>query len=331
MAEKKITIQQVIEALLDEDTPFKAKYLYRFSDLNEKDLAALREAWPRVSARRRVAILEDLDNLGNDDYVLSFEEFSRFTVEDEDPSVRELSVDILMEYERPDCISLFLGLMTNDAAEGVRAAAACGLGKFVYLGEIEELPESTLHKIEDMLLQAVQGGDSYTVRRAALESLGYSSRPEVPGLIGGAFGSKDAAWRASALAAMGRSANEMWNDSVLKSLDSDQPEVQVEAVRAAGDLEIVEARPVLMKMLKSDDEDLRLAAVWSLSQIGGQGVRHALEKLYDKADDDEEADFIESALDNLDFTEEAGLTFLMDFDEDDRHFDEPKGKGNKGH
>jgi hypothetical protein len=37
-----------------------------------------------------------------------------------------------------------------------------------------------LHKIEDSLLKVMSSGDESTVRRSALEALGYSSRPEVP-------------------------------------------------------------------------------------------------------------------------------------------------------
>ncbi|MCI0519073.1 MAG: HEAT repeat domain-containing protein [Chloroflexi bacterium] len=331
MADNKLPIKQLVEALLDEDKPFKPKYLYRFSDLTAEDLAALREAWPKAPAWRRQAIIEDLESLGDDDYVLSFEEFAHLALADDDPVVRTMAVNILMDYERTESIELYLGLMTADSAEAVRAAAAGALGIYVYMGEVEEISETLLHKVEDELIRVLMGTDTVTVRRAALESLGYSSRPEAPGLIGDAYGSKDPGWKASALTAMGRSANEMWNDVVLKSLDSDQPEALIAAVRAAGDLEIVEARPLLMRFLEDDDGEVRMAAAWSLSQIGGKGVRHALEKLYDEVEDDEEADFIESALDNLDFTEEAGLSILMDFDEDEEEFDEPKGKGKKRH
>jgi HEAT repeat protein len=80
-----------------------------------------------------------------------------------------------------------------------------------------------------------------------------------------------------------------------------------------------------MDLLAVDDDDIRWAAIWSLSQIGGEGVRERLEELYDLTDDDEEADFIDSALENLDFTEDIPLFDLLeveDEDEDEEEFED---------
>jgi len=115
---------------------------------------------------------------------------------------------------------------------------------------------------------------------------------------------------------MGQSANKDWTPWVTSKLDSDHPEVLLEAVRAAGELEITESVPKLMDLLELDDYDLRTTAIWSLSQIGGEGVRARLEELYEETDDDDEADFIDSALDNLDFTEDIALFDLLELSED---------------
>jgi HEAT repeat protein len=88
--------------------------------------------------------------------------------------------------------------------------------------------------------------------------------------------------------------------------------VRAEAVRAAGELEISEAVPNLLELLDDSNEAVRSAAIWSLSQIGGEGVRERLEQLQEETEDEEEADFIESALDNLAFTEEFQLYSLFD-------------------
>jgi HEAT repeat protein len=195
----------------------------------------------------------------------------------------------------------------------VRAAATSALGRFVYLGEVEDIPEEDLHQIEDALIAVVQGSDDLLVRRHALESLGYSSRQEVPALIDQAFRSADKNWIASALFAMGRSANEEWAPQVLSMLDHTFPAVRAEAVRAAGELEINDAVQPLLDLLDDSDEAVRTAAIWSLSQIGGEGVRDILEQLQEETEDEEEADFIESALDNLTFTEDFQLFSMFDF------------------
>jgi HEAT repeat protein len=115
---------------------------------------------------------------------------------------------------------------------------------------------------------------------------------------------------------MGRSAHERWQGKVLARLDHKVPAVRAEAARAAGELEIHEARQALLDMLEDPDPEARSASIWALSQVGGEGVREALEALYERTEDEEEAEFIDTALDNLSFTEDIQLFSLMDFSED---------------
>lgn len=309
---------QLLDALLDTDNPFPARYLYRLSDLDPVELKSLAEIWPKLPPWRRIALMEDVEQLGEKDTLLSFEALARFTIQDSDPQVRTLAVRALWEYEDPHLAPILLNLLETDPYAEVRAAAASGLGKFVYLGEVEDLPKRTLRKIEDSLLGLVNGQDEAVVRRNALEALGYSGRKEVPPLIRAAYYSDDQEWTASALFAMGRSCEERWSPLVMAMLDSLLPKLREEAARAVGELEIHGALPHLLELLDDPDEDARLASIWSLSQLGGEGVREALEEIAEETDDTEELSFIEEALDNLSFTEETQSLPLIDlYDEED--------------
>ncbi len=150
-----------------------------------------------------------------------------------------------------------------------------------------------------------------------MKSLGYSSREEITPLIQRAFDSKDRAWQVSALLAMGRSANPIWQPAVMAMLENTYPALRAEAARAAGELELKEALPSLMEMIDDPDENARMASIWSLSQIGGEEVREKIEALFEEAEDDEELDFLESALDNLSFTEGAKLMPFFGIPEDE--------------
>ncbi|MFN2150842.1 MAG: hypothetical protein ACK2T5_04535, partial [Anaerolineales bacterium] len=66
-----IPFQEVLDALLDTETPFQPRYLYRFSDLESADLADLKTIWGQIPTWRRKALLEDLEQLFGDDYLLS--------------------------------------------------------------------------------------------------------------------------------------------------------------------------------------------------------------------------------------------------------------------
>jgi HEAT repeat protein len=307
----------VLEALLDLDRPFHHGHLYRFSDLSPDELEELQKTWPEVPAWRRLAIMEDIEELGESNYILSFKTFAKYTVQDNEANVREVAVRTLWEYESAELVPIFLEMLVSDPDPDVRGVTASALGKYIYLGEIEELQQETLKTIEDRLLQVFNSSDNAVVRRRSLESLGYSSRKEVPALIKGAYYSGKNEWLASALFAMGRSANQAWKKHVLEMLKFDAVEVRAEAVRAAGELEISEAVPHLLELIEDEDIDVRAAAIWSLSQTGGEGVYDVLQQLYADSEDDDEADFIEDALDNLAFTEDMELFTLLDIPEDD--------------
>jgi HEAT repeat protein len=310
-----IPFQKLLDSLLDVETPLNPRYLYRLSDLESPELEQLQSAWPDIPAWRRQALLEDIEELNERDTLLSFESLGRFALQDDDARVRLLAVHILWESEDNNLIPIFIQLMTTDGDSEVRAASASALGRFVYAGELEEIPHLTQQRIEDVLLSTFNGNDAPEVRRSALESLGYSSREEVSSLVEKAFSSGDKYWKASSLFAMGRSADQRWAPTVLAMLQSNLPLLRSEAARAAGELEITEAVPHLLDLLDDPDDNTRQASIWSLSQIGGEGVRDALQSLYDETDSEQELELLESALDNLTFNEDLQLIPMFDFPE----------------
>jgi len=322
-----IPLQEVLDALLDTETPLPPRYLYRFSDLEPDDLVALKSIWEQIPTWRRKALLEDLEQLFGDDYLLSFEAIGRLGLEDPEAEVRFLSIRSLFEYDTEDLIPVFLDLVVNDEQEDVRAVSATVLGKYIYEGEIDEIPQKTLRQIEDQLLAVTQGTDTMLVCRRALEALGFSNRDELPGLIEIAFNHTEYDWVVSATFAMGRSCDKRWEEHVLKMLDHVLPAVRTEAARAAGGIEISEAVDRLIELLDDDNEDVRLAAAWSLSQIGGEGVQEALDMMLRETDVAEQADFIESAIDNLIFNQGVQFYGMMDHHQGEGDIDDNTDAG----
>jgi HEAT repeat protein len=312
-----IPFRQLIEALLDAESHLHPRFLYRLSDLEHDDLEQLKLAWQQVPLWRRQALMKDLEQLGSVNDLLSFEAIGRHAVQDADPQVRNLAVRILWEFEANDLVPVFLNLVETDTDIEVRASAASALGRFVYLGEVDKLLPQTQRRIEDQLIQWIESNQPDEIRRRALESIGYSSRPEVSGLIEKAYTSGEREWIESALLAMGRSVDERWESQVIEMLDSKFPSLRAEAARAAGELEMKEAIPRLLELLDDSDEGVREATIWSLSQIGGEGIREAFEELLEQAEAEEEVDLLETALDNLSFTEDFQLFSLFDFSEED--------------
>jgi HEAT repeat protein len=318
-----ISFQSVLDALLDDKQQFPRSYLREFSDIGSLELKSLLDIWPRVTQTRKQFLLEELRLLAEDDTLVSFDDLARSLLSDSDPAIRTRAISLLAESDDLKLVPTYLDMLSNDSDVNVRREAASVLNLFVDLGELEEIPENVHHQVEDALLASANSEDDVRVRRAALESLGYSSRPEVITLIESAFQREDPNWQTSALLAMGRSADDRWHDDVLNSLVSDDDRIRRAAVQSAGELSIRSARPILLRILAEGEEDeITSAAIWSLSQIGGEDVRTYLENLLDQSEDEAEIEFLEDALDNLAFTEDLDRFDLMSFDPEDNPFED---------
>jgi len=306
------------DALLNNQAPFPPAMIYYFSDIPQEDLDLLVQVWPEVWIERRRGLLEDMENLAESDTLLFFDPVAIMCLDDEDPVARATAIRLLWQSQEEDLVPMLLRRLNQDPESIVRAAAATGLGMFVYLGECEEIKESTYQQVLQNLIKVHLSSDDRLVRRRALEALGYASHPEIPDFIRRAYNTDDEEWLQSALCAMGRSCDSLWTESVLDMFAHPDSVVRYEAIRAAGELELTDAREPLFDLLEegTDDDDIYFAAIWSLSKIGGEGVRTLIEIALDETEDMEEVQFLEEALENLDFTEQIN-TFDMMFIDDD--------------
>ena len=312
-----ISFQSVLDALQTGGKDFPRRHLQQFSDIGILELKTLMDIWPRVDLSRKLSLLKGLESLAETDTLVSFDDFARAILIDPDPQIRIRAIHLLKECEDQKLVPVFLDMLRNDHDVNVRVEVAAVLNLFVDLGELEEIPEKTYHQVEDALLAVGNSEDDVRVRRAALESLGYSSRPEVVTLIESTFHRENPEWQASALLAMGRSADERWEDEITVSLVNEDDRIRKAAVEAAGELPLKVAGPLLLKLLEEEEDDeIISAAIWSLSQIGGEDVRTYLENILDQSEDDEQIAYLEEALDNLAFTEDLDRFDLISIDPD---------------
>ncbi len=132
-----VPFKDVLAALLDDERPFPARFLHRFSDLPPVDLTALKNAWPKVSSLRKHTLLEDLEDLAETDTLTSFEDLARSLLADPDAEVRTRAIRLLWESEDVRLVPVYLKMLREDENAEVRATAANALGQFVYQGELE--------------------------------------------------------------------------------------------------------------------------------------------------------------------------------------------------
>jgi len=318
-----IPFSSVLSALQNASVPFPARYLRSFSDLPPANLKVLLNCWPSIPARRKVSLLEDLEAVLEEDTLVNFDNLARALLADPDPHVRTCALRLLWECEEKSILPILVDISIKDEDETTRETAISLLGKFVLLGELDSLKDSAKEGLNQHLVNIVRGKDKTRVKQRALESLGYSSHPAVPDLIRNAYQTNDLNWVTSAICAMGRSADDAWGPQVVAMLTSPEPEIQFEAIRAAGELELSTAREPLLALLEeeTEDEEMRLALIWALSQIGGDAVREKLNELLENPSNEDEAEWLEKAMENLDISTPGDMN-LLDFSPGDEEDDE---------
>lgn len=208
-------------------------------------------------------------------------------LEDEDPEVRAQAVRCLWEYPEPYFIDVLIELAENDPTDQVRARALSALGIYIYEGDMadygydfgpyddvlreDELPEADFERVRDYLLGVIRDESRpLDERRRAIEAISFHHMPEILDIIEQAYHHPDKSMKISAVFAMGRNGNiRRWEDYILEALLSPDAEIEYEAVRAAGECHLESANRQLMRVAEhAEDKNLRIAAIWSIGQIG---------------------------------------------------------------
>ena len=312
---------ELIAILRDENQELSFGTLTEFtkalSDIAPAQLKPLLEIWDDVSLSRRHALLAHLKRELDINLLYNFNAIARPLLHDEDGITRAYAIRLLADYEREDLIPTFIDIALNDSEIETRTDTISLLGFYVYYGELDEVSDESLKKIEETLLHIAQNGKNTKTKQYAVEALGFSSREEVPALVERAWQEKTALWKASALFAMGRSYDsDRWQEQVLEGLVHENEIVRLAATKSAGNLSLDLARPILLNNLREEQDEVVLrASIWSLSEIGGEDVREYLLSLLDQLEEEDEQEaFLEDALENLDFTEGVQKLEYFDFD-----------------
>lgn len=306
--------EDLLNVLLDEDRELRPSQVSELSDLTSRQAEAFDAAWPQSAVGRRREIVATLGRLAEENLELLFERVNRIVLTDPDPEVRRQAIANLWESEDGRLAQFFVEIARDDPDQGVRQQAVESLGRFVYLGEVEKISSQILFEIEETLLEILRATQSDSMRRAALQSLGYSSREEVPAYIRSAYNSGEEEELRTGLIAMGRSADQAWLPQIIEVLRHPAPSVRAEAVRAAGELEARRAITELIDLLEDAHPEVRRAAIWALGQVGGGRAREALIDLQETEGASEFEEDIDEALDYIAFLEATPDLMLFDFD-----------------
>ena len=279
--------------------------LHWLSDLDSEQAADMAHLWGGLPAESRRDLMGRMEEEARENFELDFLAVARIALNDPDPEVRIHAIRAFWECGDTRLVDRFLKFLEQDSDPAVRAAAASALGTFVERAELEEIPAEFGRRIVDRLIAVIRGTDELDVRRRAVESLGYSSDPQVPAILETANAHAEERMRAGALLAMGRSADAAWSSLILEELRSSSPALRAEAARAAGALGLRNAVPSLIELLEDVDDGVRAGAIEALGEIGGGPAREALEKALQQSTGGE-WDRIDTALENAEFQDSLG-------------------------
>lgn len=275
------TLDETLRALRGgEGIGLTATIYYGLSDLEPGQVEELESIWEALSPDYRLKIVQQLVDISETNFDLDYQGVGWMALEDSDGDVRAAAIELLWPDESSALMRKLLDLAVDDDAAAVRAQAASALGRFILLGEFEEIPAEQANAAVDTAISIYNDVDEdVEVRRRALEALGHSSHAGVEDLIREAYESHEQLMKVSAVFAMGKSCDPKWVSIVTREMNSGDAELRFEAARAAGELGLEEAVPKLSRLAYEPDREVKEAAIWALGEIGGHEAQRVLEAL----------------------------------------------------
>jgi len=253
-----------------------------------------------IDRETKLALLTSIEQ--GEDYFTDYLPTIQAFLDDPDAEVRAQAIRCLWDYPQVEFIDFLITCAREDPSQEARSAAISTLGRYIYEGDMadydsaeggselweDELPREDFERVKTFLLQVASDPQAHLdSQRFALEALGFLVDEQVNALIERAYQHPDVKMRMSAIFAMGRQGTMRWKDIILRELDSEFPELQFEAVRAAGEAFLEEATPRLIELTSPTvNKDLRLAAIFALGKTGGEDVQILLGDLLDDPDED---------------------------------------------
>ena len=260
--------------------------------------------WPEGAGEFFLEVLQD-DQAGESDRILAAELAGDFTVINNELADELLSI-----------------VQSGDESDALRASASIALGpvlEYAYVDGFEEpvevpITEGRYHQIQESLRGLYMDAAVPTlVRRRILEASVRSPQEWHRDAIRAAYASDDEDLRLTAVFCMCYVRG--FEEQILESLESENPDIHYQAVRAAGDWQLDAAWPHVASLVASEEPDKFLlpAAIDAVTNIRPREAGVTLVHLTDSDDED----IVEAAYYAMVMVEELYEDGDLDDDEDD--------------
>ena len=300
-----MTLPDLLTDLTDLEKPVTYSGLLQLSDLPVEGLAELKSAWTNLSTERRRETVRKLIELADDNVEFDFSSIFKSCLTDGDDAIREMAAKGLWEAEDRALIRPLVKLLENDTCAEVRAAAAMSLKNFAVMSQNGKLLSRDGDRIRRALLAVVNSPtEDIDVRRRAIEAVASFNTSATNGVLRAAYESDNPTLVQSAIFGMGQSSNPAWMPTVVDEMSNPLAAVRFEAATACGLLGDEGIVPHLLRLLRDDDSEVRLASIKALGLIGGPTAKHVLQQhLSDNDEAIEEA--AREALTSLEFEDDS--------------------------
>jgi len=277
---------QVIAELADSEKPLLSSNLAELSNLTTTETELFENTWTTIAPERRRQIVNRLVELADDNIELNFDTIFKHCLKDREDDVRSTAIEGLWENEESSLFELLVELLEQDSSEKVQAAAAVALGKFAIMAEHEKLHPQHQDRLQQALLRTIDDNKrTIEVRRRALESISPLSIAQVKTAITKAYQSPLPELKISSIYAMGKNCDPSWLPVVLKELNNPEAEVRYEAAGACRELEDEAAVPGLIELIDDFDPDVQMAAIQALGEIGNTEAKESLSQCLESEDE----------------------------------------------
>lgn len=194
--------------------------------------------------------------------------------------VRVEALKSMWDFPSPDAAGLLRKAAFDDPAPSARAAACMALGRYVWTGlQLDEKLSPSTGLSDGISLAEVKATKAFLleiwrnnsipeeVRGSALGALAHDPTAEIHEGIQQLWDGEALSSKMMALDCMGRTAHRRWRDAIISSLEHEDRDMVMAAMRAAAEGCVEKSEARLLEIAQGDDRQLAMEAIWSLRNV----------------------------------------------------------------
>lgn len=243
-----------------------------FSNIDESERKAFLTAWRRMNDASRSFLFHELRAAFERDELLDYTPLIRAGLDDPEADVRMGALSLIPAEVSKEFVEPLIELL-QDRSERIRLGAVRSLQR--YIGE-RVLGSQPRHRRVEAAIKALEGclptaGGAFA--DTLMEALATADSPRAEAMISRAIHSSNPESVAAALRAVRTTLDDRWAENILSLLEERDPQVLIEAIRAASALRLEKAREPLLKMTLEFEvfgPEIFSELILALATIGGE-------------------------------------------------------------